>query len=314
VALTPAQAIDAVNGVFGRHVGRRALHAKGTLCRGSFTATPAAAELTIAAHMQGGVIPATVRFSNGSGNPGHPDWAPDPRGLAIKLYLDDGARTDIVAVSSPRLPTRTPEAFIELVQAQGAGLAAAWKLPRFFARHPEALRALPALAPTLTAPASYSTISYYGIHAFKWIDAHGSGRYVRYQLRPQATQRKPAPWQAPRLPADYLQQELVARLARGPMRFTLELQLAGDTDPTDDPNAAWPEHRRRLTAGSLEITGLEVGRETGDDVLVFDPTRVTAGIELSDDLVLRFRSAAYSESVARRTATAGRSRSTSGDR
>ena len=36
-------------------------------------------------------------------------------------------------------------------------------------------------------------------------------------------------------------------------------------------------------------------------VLVFDPTRVTTGIELSDDPVLRFRRRAYSESVARRT-------------
>jgi catalase len=313
VALTPAQAIDAVNGVFGRHVGRRALHAKGSLCRGSFTATPAAAQLTIAAHMQGAAIDATVRFSNGSGNPGHPDWAPDPRGLAIKLYLDDGARTDIVAVSSPRLPTRTPEAFIELVQAQGAGLGAAWKLPRFFARHPEALRALPALAPTLPAPASYSTIPYYGIHAFKWIDARGKGRYVRYKLRPEVTQRKPMPWQAPRLGADYLQHELVARLARGPIRFTLELALAGEGDLTDDPSASWPKQRPRVTAGTLEITGLEIGRETGDDVLVFDPTRVTTGIELSDDPVLRFRSVAYSESVARRTASPDRSSSTSDD-
>ena len=196
MALTPAQAIDAVNGVLGRHARRRALHAKGTLCRGSFTATPAAAQLTIAAHMQGAAIPATVRFSNGSGDPGHPDWAPDPRGLAIKLYLPDESRTDIVAVSSPRFPVRTPEAFIELMQAQGAGLAAAWKLPRFFARHPEALRSLPVLAPTLAAPASYAAIPYYGIHAFKWIDAKGGGRYVRYQLRPEVIQRKPTPWHA----------------------------------------------------------------------------------------------------------------------
>jgi catalase len=35
-------------------------------------------------------------------------------------------------------------------------------------------------------------------------------------------------------------------------------------------------------------------------VLVFDPTRVTDGIELSDDPILRFRPRAYSVSVARR--------------
>ena len=57
-----------------------------------------------------------------------------------------------------------------------------------------------------------------------------------------------------------------------------------------------------MNAGTLEITGLETERETGGDVLVFDPTRVTDGIELSDDPVLRFRPQAYSASVARRTA------------
>jgi catalase len=36
---------------------------------------------------------------------------------------------------------------------------------------------------------------------------------------------------------------------------------------------------------------------------VFDPTRVTAGIELSDDPILHFRPRAYSASVERRAAT-----------
>ena len=57
----------------------------------------------------------------------------------------------------------------------------------------------------------------------------------------------------------------------------------------------------RGAAGVLELTGQETGRETGGDVLVFDPTRVTDGIECSDDPVLLFRPKAYSESVARRT-------------
>jgi catalase len=69
----------------------------------------------------------------------------------------------------------------------------------------------------------------------------------------------------------------------------------------DDPWAVWPAERRRITAGTLEVTGLDTEREKGDDVLVFDPTRVVDGIELSDDPVLRFRSDAYRESVARRT-------------
>jgi len=71
-------------------------------------------------------------------------------------------------------------------------------------------------------------------------------------------------------------------------------------DATDDPSSVWPSERERVRAGTLEITALETERETGGDVLVFDPTRVTDGIELSDDPVLRFRHDAYSDSVARR--------------
>ncbi len=35
--------------------------------------------------------------------------------------------------------------------------------------------------------------------------------------------------------------------------------------------------------------------------IVFDPTRVVDGIELSDDPILRYRPTAYSESIARRS-------------
>jgi catalase len=302
MSITPAQAIDAIGGVFGRHPGQRALHAKGVLFKGTFTPAAEAAPLSTAAHMHTDVVRVTYRFSNGSGNPHASDAAPDPRGLAIKLYLPDGSRTDIVAVSTPLFPTRTPEAFIELVKAQGAGLAAAWKVPRFLAEHPETLRVLPRIAPALQPPASYATIPYHGIHAFRWLGTDGAERHVRYTLRPEAEVRRLAPWQLRGRGRDYLQQEIRARVARGPVRFTLELQIAMPGDPIDDPTAGWPADRRRVRAGTFEITAPETERETGGDVLVFDPTRVTDGIELSRDPVLLFRRAAYSESIARRTA------------
>jgi catalase len=63
----------------------------------------------------------------------------------------------------------------------------------------------------------------------------------------------------------------------------------------------WPAERQTVAAGTLEVTELETGRETGGDVLVFDPVRVTDGIELSEDPILNYRSAAYSVSIERRT-------------
>src|SRR5437773_751074 len=79
VSTQAEEAVRAMNERFGRHDGYRAAHAKGVLCRGTFVATPAAMRLTRALHMQGGEVPVTVRFSNGSGNPHAPDPAPDAR-------------------------------------------------------------------------------------------------------------------------------------------------------------------------------------------------------------------------------------------
>ena len=39
---SPEQVVDSINDISGEHPGHRAAHAKGTLCAGTFTATPAA--------------------------------------------------------------------------------------------------------------------------------------------------------------------------------------------------------------------------------------------------------------------------------
>jgi catalase len=297
--VTPQDSTAAANEVFGRHPGFRALHAKGTLLKGRFTATPHAAALTRAAHMQGEPIRATIRVSNGGGDPGVPDYKPDVRGLAVKLYLPDGSRTDIVAQSAPRFPVHTPQEFLELLRAQRPGPAMAWKLPLFLARHPDVVPRLPPNLPSLRPPASYATCTYYAIHAFRFIDAEGGSRYVRYTVLPDAGDVRIGLGEARRRGRDYLQDEIRRRVSEGRVSFTLELQIAGPDDDVDDPAASWTE-RARVRAGTLEITDLETERETGGDVLVFDPTRVVEGIELSNDPVLRFRSTAYSHSVAQR--------------
>ncbi|MFL5823002.1 MAG: catalase family peroxidase [Solirubrobacteraceae bacterium] len=298
MTVTPKEAVDAANAAFGQHPGYRALHAKGILCRGTFTPTPEAGHLTRAPHMQAGQsVPATIRFSNGAGKPDSADYAPDPRGMAIKLYLPDGSRTDMVAQTSPRFPVHTPEAFVELLKAQ----ASPWRMPLFLLRHPETLRALPVARKGLTPPESFAMCTYYGLHAFKFVDVDNQGRYVRYTLVPEAGDKRISPAEAKRRGRNYLQEDIRQRLTEAPARFTLELQLAEPGDPVNDPWAMWPSDRRRVSAGTLEVTGMETERETGDDILVFDPTRVTDGIELSDDPVLHFRKQAYSESVARRT-------------
>lgn len=294
--LSPEQTVDAINRRFGRHTGVRALHAKGHVYEGTFTATPEAARLTRAAHMQGQPVPVTVRFSNGSGDPNAPDHEPDVRGMATAFHLPDGSRTDISAQTAPRFPVRSHEDFVELVQAAEPTAAALWRLPLFLARHPRAAGTLRVNAAALKPPASYAGRPYYAIHAFRWQDAGGGERHVRYTWRPETPEADLSRSQAKQRGADYLQEEIRERLARQPVRFTLELQIAGDGDAVDDPTAEWPAQRERVRAGTLEITG----PASQGDALVFDPMNVTDGIEGSDDPILRFRPRAYSVSADRR--------------
>jgi catalase len=292
VASLAEQAVDALNAISGDHPGRRAAHAKGTLLSGSFT--PAGTDLSRAAHLNGEPVRVTVRFSNGSGDPGAPDYALEGRGMAVKFYLPDGSKTDIVAINLPCFFVRTPEDFVAFVRARKDPERL---MPDYLGAHPEAL---PAIQAALSAqpPESYATVAYNSIHAYRWIDADGGVRHVRYSFEPEAGERSITPEEAKERGPDYLQRDIAERTGAA---FRLLVTVADEGDPVDDPTAAWPEGRERVEVGRLELTGPETERERGGDILVFDPTRVIDGIELTDDPVLRFRPEAYSVSVARRT-------------
>jgi catalase len=299
-----ARVVDAMNAIGGRHSGHRAGHAKGTLCAGTFVANPQVASLTRAAHMSGAPVRAHVRFSNASGDPGAPDGGPEGQGMAVKLYLPDGSTTDVVAVPLPVFMVSTPEDFLEFLRARSpdpeTGEPDMERLGAFFAAHPESL---PAIQHALSAgpPASYLRRRYNALHAFRLVDAAGNGRFARISWVPEEGEATVEASHADGLPANYLQDELAERLGRGPGAFMLTAQLAAPGDPTDDATVAWPEDREQVTLGRLEITGIASDRERDGDVLVFDPTRLTDGIECSDDPLLRFRSEAYAESVLRRS-------------
>jgi catalase len=284
--------VDSINEISGVHPGHRAAHAKGTLMTGTFTG--AGTDLTTAPHLQGEPVRVTARFSNGGGDPGIPDYAREGRGMAVKFYLPDGAKTDIVALSLPCFFVRTPEDFLEFTRARKDPERL---MPDWLGAHPEALTAIQA-ALSADPPLSYATCAYNSIHSYRWIDADGGSRFVRYRWEPEAGEQTLSPEDAKARGRDYLQEDL---LARGEMAFRLTAIVATEEDAVDDPTVAWPEEREQVEVGRLVVEGPELERERDGDILVFDPTRVIDGIELSDDAILRFRGPAYSVSVERRT-------------
>jgi catalase len=297
------QIVDAANDLYGSHDGTRALHAKGTWCAGTFTATPEVAELTRAAHFQGEPTPALIRFSNGSGDPRAEDWKREARGMAVRFRPPDGDEADILAVTPPAFVSRTPEDFLELIQLRKpdpeTGQPDFAKLGAFLEQHPEAQTAVQA---TLNAepPASFATLVYHSPHSYRLLAADDSPTWVRYRWRPDAGEVTIPDDDAKALGDDYLRTELAERLSGGPVSFELKFQIPTEDDPIDDPTALWPEDRERIAAGSLEITEIVDDPEAGEHIEVFDPTRVPDGIELSDDPILHARARAYSVSAYRR--------------
>jgi catalase len=297
------QIIEVVNGLYGAHPGMRALHTKGSWCEGTFTASPAAAQLSKAFHLRGEPITALVRFSNAGGKPNAHDADRDARGMAVKLRGSDGEEIDILATTTPAFVTRTPEDFLELLRLRlpdpETGEPNMEKLGAFFAAHPECQTAVQA---TIGAQplASFATAPYYSPHTFWLVDVAGERHPARYRWLPEAGEQRLEDDAARERGRDYLHEELGERLAAGPVAFTLMLQLPAPDDPLDDPTVLWPDDRELVEAGRLEITAKVEDPEGDGHIDVFDPTRVPAGVELSDDAILHARPRAYSVSAYRR--------------
>jgi len=257
-----------------------------------------------AAHLQGAAVPATVRFSNSSGDPDVHDGLPGVRALSVKFQLPDGKSADILANSVEGFPVRTPQDFLAFLRAQlpdpATGKPASDAVPRFVQSHPETGAFLGRLMQK-PVPASYAQASYHAEHAFRFSAADGTSRFGRYRWTPDAGEAYLAPDDAGKRSSNFLRDDLEARLRTGPVAFRLFVQLAEEGDPTDDPTALWPASRPLVELGRLEVTGISPTGVDDERRLVFDPTNRTDGIDLSNDPVLLARAAVYSVSYDRRS-------------
>ena len=295
--------VDSISRNYKGTHDHRAAHAKGFCVSGVFTATSEAAALTRAAHFRGNPVAVTVRFSNGSGSPESADYNLDGRGMAVKFHLPGGEATDIVSISQRVFFVRTPEDFLEFTDARKPDPETGRPDPNaigdFLIQHPEAEVAFTEVLST-PPPESLATTAYNALHAFRWLDEEGGSRWVRYHWVPEAGVATIDREKAKELGRDYLRSELTERLAHKPVVFLIEVVIAEAGDDPDDPTVAWPADRPRVAAGRLELTAISADQDAECERQVFDPMRLTDGIEPSADPILNFRPLAYDVSIRRR--------------
>ena len=296
----PTQIVDLANKVDGVHPGYRAFHAKGVVVEGSFKASPEAARLSRATLFNGISIPVIARFSDGSGMPTVPDGSPAmPRGIAIKYHLPGGTDTDMVTNSFKFFPVGTGEDFRDLLEAIVASppdAPKATKLEQFFGSHPNAPKAIG----SLPIPDSFADEEYHGINAFIFVSKSGQRQAVRYLVVPEKLVHL-TPEEAAKQSPNYLFDELTQRIARKPVVFYLKAQLAEPGDQTKDASQPWPDDRKVVELGVLTLNRVVPNSLEAEKKLLFMPTNLTAGIELSDDPLPSVRAAAYAVSFGRRS-------------
>ena len=285
----------------GPYPGERAIHAKGVALRGTFVAGPDASSLSSAEHLRpdGPPVPVIVRFSDFSGVPSQIDGRPGttPTGMAIKFQLPSGVDTDIVAHSYDGFPVATPEDFLAYINAITTSDKAAREA--FFASHPAAQRFVDAPKPT---PVSYATETYFGVDAFRFENAAAVARFGRYRIEPVAGAEYLSPAAAADIKPDYLRDEIRTRLAAGPARFRLVVQLAAPGDAVTDPSTPWPASRPIVVLGTLSLTQLMDDASPEAKTLFFSPMNLVPGIAPSDDPLLAARTRSYAISYRRRLA------------
>ena len=265
------------------------------MLNGTFTPSAEAKALSVAPHLNNASTPILARFSNSTGNFQIPDADPNsnPRGIAIRFELGPHVHTDVIAHSTPFFPTRTGAEFLEMLQAVGSSgpdVPSPKPIEKFLGTHPFALAFVQAPKPT---PSSYAREMYYGVNAFKLVNEQGKETYVRYRVEPaegvdtldEADLKEKDP--------NFLHEEIAERIQKGPLVFHLKAQIAEEGDITDDATKHWPEDRKLVELGKVELKGLEAESDKEQKQIIFDPIPRVKGVEPSGDPLLEVRAAVY---------------------
>jgi catalase len=295
--------LDDLNG--GVHPGYRPVHAKGSLLSGFFNPTSEAAALSRASHFHAPSTPVVVRFSDFAGVPNVADNDPNfssPHGFAIRFQLGEHVHTDIVAHSANGFPVRTAAEFVEFihaVHASGPEVPHPNPIEQFLGAHPKALAFVQMPKPI---PTSFARESYFSLTAHKFIDAGGTTRHIRYRILPDAGNEYLDAEGAAAKGPNFLMEELAGRLATGPIKMNLWVQIANDGDVVDDATEHWPADRPQILLGVITLAGFVPENEAGQRQIIFDPIPRVDGIEPSADPLLEPRADAYLMAGRRRRA------------
>lgn len=301
--VTPDQVIAALEGAYGVHPGDRRNHTKGFCALGSFKGSAEGKVYSRSRLFSGDSIPVTARFSVAGGDPDVSDAIPGPRGLALEYQLQQGGRMHMTMINTPMFFAATPRTFLDKMIALRVD-------PKTGKPDPEAYKRFEETHPDNTGQANYlaahnpppnlANSSYFGIHAFKFVDDRNDTTLVRWRFAPEDGEKELSNEQLKTMPHDFLEAAMVERMRRGPVRWIMWFAVGQKGDSESDPTVMWPTQRKQINAGTLTLTSAMPNDGGPCARINYDPLVLTDGIVPSNDPVLLFRSPSYAVSFRQR--------------
>jgi catalase len=305
-------------------IPERIVHARGSGAHGYFECTRAIPDVTRATVFakKGKRTPVFCRFSTVAGSKGSKDTPRDVRGFAVKFYSDEG-NWDLVGNNIPVFFIQDAIKFPDLIHSvkpeadRGFPQAASahdtfWD---FVGLMPESMHMIMWAMSDRALPRSLRMMEGFGVHTFRFVNAAGESRFVKFHWRPRLGMQSTLWDEAVKISGadpDYHRRDLWDAITSGnPPEWDLGVQIFdeafADAQPYDvlDATKLIPEENVPLMiVGRLVLDRWPDNFFAETEQVAFLPSNVIPGIDFSDDPLLQGRLFSYLDTQKSRLGTA----------
>ncbi|GAA2016884.1 catalase [Pseudokineococcus marinus] len=298
-------------------IPERVVHARGTTAFGHFEATGTWGDEPIARYTRaklfseaGKKTDLAIRFSTVAGGRDSSEVARDPRGFAVKFYTEDG-NWDLVGNNLAVFFIRDAIKFPDFIHSQKPDpVSFERQVPNrvfdFISQTPEAMHMVTLVFGPRGIPASYREMQGFGVNTYKWVNAQGETKLVKYHWIPQQGVKSYTGADAAVVQGSDLgshTRDLYDAINRGDHpKWDLYVQMMDDHDhpeldfdPLDDTKV-WDENRFPLgKVGTMTLTGVPQDFFTESEQIAFGTGVLVDGLDFSDDKMLVGRTFSYSD-------------------
>ena len=297
-------------------IPERVVHARGVTAFGEFEAFGAWGDEPIDRFTRaklfserGKKTDVALRFSTVAGGRDSSEAARDPRGFAVKFYTEDG-NWDLVGNNLAVFFIRDAVKFPDLIHSQKPDPVTFRQEPNrifdFISQMPEAMHMVVNLFSPRGIPATYRHMQGFGVNTYKWVNAAGETKLVKYHWMPKQGVRSMTADDAANVQANDLghaTRDLYDSIAAGDFpEWELLVQMMDDHehpeldfDPLDDTKV-WPENEfPAKPVGRLVLNRMPDNFFAENEQIAFGTGVLVDGLDFSDDKMLVGRTFSYSD-------------------